>query len=430
MSATKVAVVDGRRTPFCKFNGVLAGSQPHELARAAIAGTLEAMDLDPKRVGGVISGCVGSSVDAPNVGRQALLEAGIPASTPGHTVNQACASGLKAVTDASNLITNGETDVALAVGTESMSSYPLLFDEGFKQAMMGFNFAKGTMGKVKALTGLRPKHFSPVVALQKGLVDSFCGLNMGQTAEAMAKIFGLTREEQDRLAMESHRRVAQGWVDGFFDDEVTAVCPPPKFDTLIKKDVGFRPRQSLEALAKLRPAFDRKGGSVTAGNACMVTDGAAAVILMDEAKAKSEGREPLATIKGWVYVGLEPGVEGLMGPAYAIPAALDRYGLKLSDIDVFEINEAFASVVLSTQRALASKSWCQEKLGKSDVVGDLDLAKVNVHGGALAVGHPLGATGARMILTLARTMQTRDLKLGMATLCVHGGLGAAVILER
>ena len=426
----KVAVVDGRRTPFCKFNGVLAGSQPHELARAAITGTLEAMDLDPKSIESVVAGCVGSSVEAPNVGRQAPLEAGIPVSTPGYTVNQACASGLRAVTDASNMLMTGEVEVALAVGTESMSSYPLMYEEGYKKVMMGVAGAKDPLSKVKALTGLRPKHFSPVIALQKGLVDSFCGLNMGQTAEAMAKIFDLSRVDQDRVAMESHRRVAQGWVDGFFAEEVTAVCPPPKYNKIISQDVGYRPRQSLEALAKLRPAFDKKGGTVTAGNACMVTDGAAAVVLMNEAKAKSEGREPLATIKGWTYVGLQPGVEGLMGPAYAIPKALDKFGLNLSDIDLFEINEAFASVVLSTKVALASKSWCEEKLRKSSPVGDLDLSKVNIHGGALAVGHPLGATGARMILTLARAMKVKDVKLGMATLCVHGGLGAAVILER
>jgi acetyl-CoA acyltransferase len=251
---------------------------------------------------------------------------------------------------------------------------------------------------------------------------------MGETAEAMAKIWGLTRTDQDRLAMESHRRTAAAWEDGKFAGEVASVCPPPKFDKVITQDIGFRPKQNLEALGKLRPAFDRRSGTVTAGNACMITDGAAACVLSKEEKAKAEGWEPLAYLEGWAYVGLAPGEQGLMGPAVAIPALLEKYDLKLEDVDVWEINEAFASVVLSTQRALASEQWCQEQLGRG-ALGELDLAKVNVNGGALAVGHPLGATGTRMVGHIARELKRQGGGIGVASLCVHGGLGAALLIR-
>lgn len=429
MATTKVALVDGRRTPFCKSDGVLAGAPPHELARAALAGCLEAQDLDPASVGAVVAGCVGATVDAPNVGRQAALEAGLPKGVPGHTVNQACASGLRAVTDAVQMIERGDVSSALAVGTESMSAYPLLFGEGFKKALMGAMKQKSVVGKVKAIASLRPADLKPVIALKEGLEDQYVGQNMGQTAESMAKIYALTREAQDDYALQSHLRTAAAWEAGRFQDEVVAVCPPPSFSKVVRMDAGFRAKQTHEALAKLKPAFDRRGGTVTAGNACMLTDGAAAVTLMPEDAARAEGREPLAVVKDWTYVGLEPGFEGLMGPAYALPKLLEKNGLALDDVDLFEVNEAFASVVLSTQVALESEGWCQENLGRGRV-GALDLDKVNVNGGAIAVGHPLGATGVRMLLTLSKEMQRRGAALGVATLCVHGGLGAAVLLER
>ena len=428
MSDERIAIVGSQRTPFCKTGGVLHGAPPHELARAAIVGVLESLDMEPGVIDTTVAGCVGSTIDAPNVGRQAALEAGIPVGKPGYTVNQACASGLRAVTDCANQLRNGEAEVAMAVGAESMSSYPFLFEEGLKQAVAGVAFGKGLLDKLKAISKVRPKDFKPVIALKEGLVDSTCGLSMGETAEAMAKIWGLTRTDQDRMAMESHRRTAAAWEDGKFDDEVSSVCPPPKFDTVITKDRGFRPKQNLEALGKLRPAFDRRSGTVTAGNSCMITDGAAACVLAKEGRAKAEGWEPMAYLEGWAYVGLAPGEQGLMGPAYSIPALLDKHGLKLEDVDVWEINEAFASVVLSTQRALASEQWCQEELGRG-ALGELDLAKVNVNGGALAVGHPLGATGARMVGHISRELKRRGGGIGVASLCVHGGLGAALLIR-
>ena len=428
MSQERIAIVGARRTPFCRTGGVFAGSPPHELARVAISGALESMDLDPSEVDSVVAGCVGSTIEAPNVGRQAALEAGIPAGRPGYTVNQACASGFRAITDAAQQLRSGEAAVAVAVGTESMSSYPFLFEEGLKQAVAGFAFGKSMLDKIKALTSVRPSHLKPVIALKEGLVDNYCGLSMGETAEAMAKIWGLSRQDQDRVAMESHRRTAEAWADGRFDDEVVPTCPPPRFQEVVTRDVGFRPRQSLEALGKLRPAFDRAAGTVTAGNSCMITDGAAACVLMLESKAKAEGRQPLGYVKGWSYVGLAPGQEGLMGPAHALPALLEKYRMALGDVELLEINEAFASVVLSTQRALASESWCQETLGRG-ALGELDLDRVNVNGGALAVGHPLGATGTRIVGHLARELGRRQAGVGVATLCVHGGLGAAVLVE-
>jgi acetyl-CoA acetyltransferase family protein len=389
---------------------------------------MESMDLEPEEIDSVVCGCVGATADAPNVGRQAALEAGIPADRPGYTVNQACASGFRAVTDMAGQLRGGEAEVGLAAGCESMSSYPFLFEEGLKNAVAGVAFGKTILDKVKAVTKVRPRDFQPVIALKEGLMDTFAGLSMGETADAMAKIWDLSRVEQDRLATESHRRTAEAWAAGRYEDEVVTACPPPRFDKVVTQDIGFRPRQSLEALAKLKPAFDRRAGTVTAGNSCMLTDGAAACILMTESQAKERGLEPYAYLRGWSYIGLEPGEQGLMGPAYAIPKLLGKYSLKLGDIDLFEINEAFATVVLCTQRALVSESWCQENLGQ-EAVGELALERVNVNGGALALGHPLGATGTRLVGHLAREMKRRGVARGIASLCVHGGLGAALLLE-
>ncbi len=424
----RIAIVDGRRTPFCRSGGALAGAPPQELARAAMAATLDALDLAPEAVEAVIAGCVGASVDAPNVARQASLEAGIPARVPGHTVNQACASGFRALTDAVSVLRAGDAGTALAVGTESMSSYPLLYREGLKKAVIGAMTEKSVAGKVKALSRIRPRDLAPVVALQEGLEDHYTGLGMGETAEAMAKIMDLSREEQDRYARDSHLRLAAAWEAGRMGEETVVMAPPPDYDEIVRMDQGFRPEQSLEALAKLKPVFDSRSGTVTAGNSCMLTDGAAAVFLASESRAKAEGWPVLAWVRSWAYVGLAPGFEGLMGPAYALPALLDRLGAKLSDLDLVEVNEAFASVVLATQKALGSESWCREHLGRGPV-GELDPDRVNVNGGAIALGHPLGASGIRMLLTLAKEMRRRQVGLGVATLCVHGGLGAAVALE-
>lgn len=428
MSQDRIALVDGRRTPFCKAGGELAGAPAHELGRAALVGALDALGLPPARIDAVVAGCVAGPVEAPNVARQLGLEAGVPARSPGYTVNQACASGLRAVTDAAGLVARGEATIAAAVGTESMSGYPLLFAEGFKQTLTDASQSKSMFDKLKAFARLRPSHLKPVIALKEGLVDSFVGVNMGETAEAMAKIHDLPRHAQDRLSMESHQRVAQAWADGRFADEVVRYCPPPAFDELVSQDRGFRPRQSLEALGRLKPAFDPAYGTVTAGNSCMITDGAAAVVLMKEATARAEGLRPLAFVRAWHYVGLAPGLEGLMGPAYAIPGLLERAGVGLGDIGLFEINEAFATVILATRKALGSEAWCRANLGRG-AVGSLDPERVNVDGGALALGHPLGASGTRMLLHLAKEMNRRGVGLGLAALCVHGGMGAAVLLE-
>jgi acetyl-CoA acyltransferase len=262
-----------------------------------------------------------------------------------------------------------------------------------------------------------------------GLTDPFCGLNMGQTAEILAREFEISREEQDKFALGSHLKAVAAQEAGRLAEEITPVYVPPKFDTVVKEDVGPRKGQTLEALAKLKPFFDKKYGTVTVGNACPITDGAAMLLLMSREKAESLGYKPLASIRSYGYAGLEPERMGL-GPALATPVALKRAGLKLKDIGLIELNEAFAAQVIGCEKAFASKKFYQDRMGLSEAVGEINPEILNVNGGAIALGHPVGVTGSRLVLTLMREMKRRNIQFGLATLCIGGGQGGAVIVER
>jgi acetyl-CoA acetyltransferase family protein len=426
--ARKVVVVDGVRTPFAKVETALSEVTATELARTVIRELLERTAIEPSSIDEVIMGNAAPPADAPNIARVAALEAGIPDEVPAFSVQRNCASGFQSITDAYNEIVVGQADVVVAGGVESMSNVPLQFPDEFADVMSDMSRARSVAAKATAAAQLRPAHFKPVIALLEGLTDPVCGLNMGETAEVLAREYHLSRRAQDEYALRSHQRAAAAWAEGRFADEVTPVFVPPAFRDVVAEDVGYRPQQTLEALAKLKPVFEREG-TVTAGNASMVTDGAGALLLMEEGRARAEGYRPLGRIASFAYAGLEPDRMGL-GPALASPLALSRAGVSLSDVGLVELNEAFAAVVLANMEVFPSRRWAEERLGRTLPIGTLREETLNVNGGAIALGHPIAATGSRLALTLLLEMRRRDVEHGLATLCVGGGLGGAIVFQR
>ncbi len=423
-----VVIVDGLRTPFAKAGTDLKTIHPAVLGQKALSELIAKTNLDTELVDEVIIGNTGSPSDSVNIGRVVALRSGVPLKTSAYTVHRNCASALESVTSGYEKIKSGTMDVVLVGGTESMSQLPLLFSAKFQDIFGEFAFAK-TLGKrLGALKKLKLAHLKPRISVVEGLTDPFAGINMGQTAEILAKEFGITREQQDTFAARSHNLAVEAQKKGAFKEEITPMFVPPKFKKVIHQDIGPRDGQSVEKLAKLKPYFDRKYGSITVGNACPLTDGAAMLLLMEEEKAKSLGYQPLARIKGYAFAGLEPERMGL-GPVYSTPIALKRAGLELKDMDLIELNEAFAAQVLACNKAFASDEFCQSKLGLSKAMGEVDMDKLNVNGGAIALGHPVGATGTRLVLTVAKALKAQKKKYGLATLCIGGGQGGAMVVE-
>ncbi len=335
---------------------------------------------------------------------------------------------MEAITSAAEKILAGQTEVAIAGGAESMSQAPLLYPQAYGWWLEKLNRARSVPAKLGALLKFRPALLKPRIGIMEALTDPVCGLNMGQTAEVLARDFGLSRLDQDTFALESHRRAEVATKAGRLAEEMVALYIPPKYEAIVA-DNGIRSGQTMEALGKLRPVFDPKWGSVTAGNASQLTDGAAALLVTTADRAKAEGWPVLGVLRDYAYAGLDPSRMGL-GPVYAAAKALDRAGLTLKDMELLEINEAFAAQVLACGRAMESVSFAKEQLGRETPLGTLDFARLNVNGGAIALGHPVGVSGARLVLTLLKEMQRRNLGLGLASLCVGGGQGAALILER
>lgn len=426
--ARRVVVVDGVRTPFAKAGTALAEVEAVDLARTAIRELVDRAEIDAAAIDAVVMGNAAPPSAAPNIARVAALEAGIPQEVPGHSVQRNCASGFQALTDAYDEIVLGRADVVIAGGVESMTNVPLQYPDEFADVMADLGRARSVPQKAAAAVQLRPAHFKPVVALLEGLTDPVCGLNMGQTAEVLARELHLSRRAQDEYALRSHQRAAAAWAEGRFADEVTPVFVPPDYHDVVAEDVGYRPQQTLEALAKLRPVFDRDG-TVTAGNSSMVTDGGVALLLMEEGRARAEGYRPLGRIVSFAYAALEPSRMGL-GPALATPLALSRAGISLTDVGLVELNEAFAAVVLANMEVFPSRQWAEERLGRTLPIGELREETLNVNGGAIALGHPIAATGGRLALTLLLEMRRRDAELGLATLCVGGGQGGAIVFQR
>lgn len=427
-SPNDVVIVDGVRTPFAKAGTKFKEVHAAELGQVALQELIARTNLETEDVDEVIIGNVGNPADSVNIGRVVALRAGIPLHTSAHTVHRNCASALESISTGFDKIKSGMADVVIAGGTENMSQAPLLFDKRFADVFGEFAMAKTTGKKLSALRKLKLKYLTPRISIVEALKDPFVGINMGQTAEILAKEFHISRKEQDEFALLSHQRAVAATAEGRLQEEMTPVYLGPKYKTVIEKDVGPRDGQTIEALHKLRPYFDRKTGTITVGNACPLTDGAANVLLMSRKKAEAEGYKPLVRIRSYAFAGLEPERMGL-GPVYSTPKALKRAGLTLNDMDLVELNEAFAAQVLACQKAFDSKTFAEEKLGLSEKVGELDLAKTNVNGGAIALGHPVGATGTRLVLTLMKEMKRRDSQFGLATLCIGGGQGGAMVLE-
>lgn len=442
-SPRDVVLVEGLRTPFTKAGTKLKKVHPAELGKVALKQVIAQTNLDVNLIDEVIIGNTGNPPDAVNISRVVALNAGIPLKTSAYTVHRNCASALESISNGYEKIKSGTMDVIIAGGTENMSQMPTLppkkFQEiyeklfaakGPKQALpLLWSLFKADVKQIKALLSgnMRDEYF-PVISVMMGLTDPFVGINMGQTAEILAKEWGLSRETQDKFALRSHQLASKAMKEGRMREEIAPVYLAPEYKEVISDDVGPRDTQTMEALAKLKPFFDKATGSITAGNSCPITDGAAMVLMMSREKAEALGYKPLATIRSYGFAGLEPERMGL-GPVYSSPVALKRAGLTMKDIGLVELNEAFAAQVLSCQKAFDSDKFAQEKLGLSSKIGEIRDDILNVNGGAIALGHPVGATGTRIVLTLAKEMKRRNTQFGLATLCIGGGQGGSMILE-
>ncbi len=422
----RVAVVRGVRTPFAKSGTVYARLTALDLGKMAVTELVERTGVDPSQVDELVFGNVIPSVKAPNIAREIVLGTGLPKKIPGYAVGKACDSAAQAITSGADLIYRGYADTVIAGGSESLSDVPILFSRNMSEAFQRAAKAKSLAARLGAFRKIRPKDLAPDTP---AIAESTTGLSMGESAEKMAKENGISREAQDKFALQSHHRAARATQDGRFKDEVMTVIVPPKYDTVVETDNLIRGDSTLEALSKLKPVFDRKYGTLTAGNSSSLTDGAAAVLLMSEEKAKAAGYKPIGYLRSYAYAATDPFDQLLQGPVFALPIALERAGLTLKDIGVIEMHEAFAAQVLSNIQWIGSKKIAQEKLGRSEPVGDIDPESINPTGGSIALGHPFGATGARIVTTVCNELQRSGQRYGLVTICAAGGIGVALVLE-
>jgi len=422
----RVAIIEGVRTPFARAGTTLKSLSAIDLGKIAVGELIQRTSLDPASIDLLVYGTVIPSVLAPNIAREIALMPIMPKSVQAWAVSRACASANQAITDAADQIVLGHADIAIAGGAESLSNVPILHSRGFSDALVAASKAKTLGQRLQAFARVRARDFIPITP---AIAEPTTGESMGQSAEKMAKLNGVSREEQDELALASHRNAAQGTRDGRLTAELAAAYLPPRFAPVMTEDNGIRADSSMEQLSALKPVFDRKYGTVTAGNSSPLTDGAGAVLLMSEERAKALGYTPLAYIRSYAYAALDPGEQLLQAPVLAAPVALRRAGLALRDMDLVEMHEAFAAQVLSNLRGFESKQWA-ERAGLSQPLGAVDRAKLNVMGGSLAIGHPFGATGARITTTLAHELARRDGKFGLMTVCAAGGMGFSMVIER
>ena len=423
----RVAIVDGCRTPFCRSGTDLQDMDVLDLSGVVVAELVSRTGLDPEEIDLSVFGVVVAALHAPNLGREVVLRASLPMAIPGTSVNLACASSNRAISSGAEAILCGQCEVVLAGGAESLSNVPIQYSKGAARRLMEFSKAKTVGQRLAVLSRLRPRDLVPV---PPAIAEYSTGLTMGQAAEKMAKENDISRRAQDEIALLSHQRAAEATAAGRFARQIVSTFPSPKHDYAVTLDNGIRSESSMETLAKLRPVFDKRYGSVTAGNSSPITDGATAVLLMSEDKARSLGYRPLGYIRSYAYASLDPGSQLLQGPAYAAPAALEAAGLNLSDMDLVEMHEAFAAQVISNMKAMASRKFAQQELGRSESLGELDLDRVNVNGGSIAIGHPFGATGGRVTIQLLEELKRRGLNLGLITVCAAGGVGFAMVVER
>ncbi|MEO0478368.1 MAG: thiolase family protein [Planctomycetota bacterium] len=430
----EIVLAAGLRTAWAKAGGEFEGEDAAHLGGRVAREVLARTGLDPSRIDEVVAGCVGPPHDQANVGRVIALRAGVPQQVPARTVARNCASGIEAVASAAQSVRAGDAEMVLTVGVEVMSAYPLIFGDAFRHLIGKLHRAKTLGQRIRLLTKFRLGFLAPRIALMEGLTDPTCGLNMGQTAERIGREFGLSREAADCYACESHRRAQVARDRGRFKREILPVLPLPGYGkkparASLGVDDSIRDGQTVEALSKLRPVFEKPDGRVTVGNACGITDGACALIVTTRGRALAEGLSPLATLRSVRWAGCDPSRMGL-GPVYATAKVLQATGLELEDLGAIELNEAFASQVLAVGKAFASRKFAQEHLGLDEALGELDPIRLNPNGGAIALGHPVGATGSRLLLTAAHELAEQDLEHSLVTLCIGGGQGGAVLLER
>ena len=421
-----VVVVAGGRLPFSKAGTDYRSLVSYDLARMALAGVLEKAGVAGAEIDQVVLGSVIQNVATSNVARDAALAAGVPDGVPAHTVTVACISANRAIADAALAIATGHADTALAGGVEMLGDVPVGFERDVRRRLFDSRRYRNIKDWAPFFKGLKPRQLLPKAP---AIAEFTTGESMGQSADRLAARFGVTREQQDAYALRSHQGAAAAQAAGRFGPELISVSVPPK-GAVVSADNGVRADSSLEQLARLMPAFVKPFGTVTAGNASPLTDGAAAVVLMAEEEAVLQGRVPLARIVDFNFVAQDPGDELLMGPAYAAPRLLARNGLALADIDVVEIHEAFAGQVLAVLAAWASPEFGRSRLGASGAFGEVDMTRVNPWGGSISLGHPFGATGARLVTTAAHRLHAEDGRWALVTACAAGGQGHAMLLER
>ena len=424
--ANRTAIIAGCRTPFARSGSDLKDLTAVELGTLAVRELMDRSGIPGEEVDHLVYGTVVHNPHAPHIAREVGL-ATLPKTVTAATVSQACASSNQAITDGVNLIERGYADVVVAGGAESLSHIPITIKQSLAEILIATSMAKSLKSRLATLARIRPKDLVPDFPQ---IAEPSTGESMGQSAERMAKENGISRDDQDAWALRSHQLAAAGTEDGRLRAEIAPLYVPPGFETVLETDNGIRSDTSAEALAKLRPVFDRKHGSVTAGNASPLTDGGSAVMLMSEERAKAHGVEVMGYVRSYAFTGLDPRGQLLQGPAYAAPITLDRAGVTMADIGLMEMHEAFASQVLSNLQALSSKKFAEDALGRSAAVGHPDVDAINVMGGSIAIGHPFGATGARLTTTLLNEMKRHDVELGLITVCAAGALGFAMVVER
>jgi len=423
-----VVIIDGFRTPYAKTGTAFKDVPAVDLGAAVVKELIARTGVDKDIIDEVIVGNAGMPAEAANIARVIALRAGIPEHVPAYSVQRNCASGMQAAASAYTQILAGMSEVVLVGGVESMSNYGFLMSKKLQNAITSVRRSKNFSQTVKAVLPLRPRDFLPVAGLMQGLTDPVSGLIMGETAEVLVRDFGITRREQDELALTSHRRWAAANEAGKFKNEIIPFYVPPKLEA-VEEDSGPRKNQTMEALEKLRPYFDKRYGTVTAGNSSPITDGAAAALVMSAEKANKLGFKPLGFIKAVVFAGFDPSRMGI-SPLYASHKALKLAGMQMKDIELIELNEAFAAQIIAVERAAVSKEYFAKHLPGEEPIGEFRRDLMNVNGGAIALGHPVGSSGLRIVITLLKEMERRGLTIGLATICIGGGQGGAMIVER
>jgi len=425
-SSRRVVVIDGCRTPFCRSGTDFADLRAYDLGRLAVSGLLHRTRVDPEAVDMLVMGTVIADPATSNLGREVVLGSQLPTSCPAHTCTVACVSSLQSFLDCARAIATGAAEVAIAAGAETLSDAPIRYRRSVRKRLIAAQKARGPAGYLKLLRGLGLKDLLPEPV---ALAEFSTGEVMGENGERLAKRLGITRAAQDEYALMSHHRAAAAAADGRLARQIVPVFPAPRYRA-VTADNGVRGDSSLDKLASLKPAFDRRFGTITAGNSSYLTDGGAAVLLASEEAATRLGLEPIAVLKGAAVAALDPLEELLLGPAMTVPAALDAAGLGLAEVKVVELHEAFAAQVLAVLQLLENDRFCRERLGRDRALGAIDRERLNAWGGSLSVGHPFGATGARLITNCCHRMQAEKARFGLVAACAAGAIGIGLVFER